>query len=165
MKPLVSIIMGSISDLPVMEKTKTVLDAFKVPYEVKVLSAHRSPVETAEYTKKLLKRGIKVIIAGAGRAAHLPGVIASYTILPVIGVPIYTKEFNGMDSLLSILQMPSGIPVSTMAVGSSGATNAGIMAVEILALSSKKLSDKLHLHKKKLSEKVKAAQKELDGCK
>lgn len=163
MKPLVSIIMGSISDLPMMEKTKSILDEFKVPYETMVLSAHRSPRETSGYTKKLKGRGVKVIVAGAGGAAHLPGVIASYTTLPVIGVPVYTRVFRGLDSALSILQMPDGIPVATMTVGKSGAANAAIFAVEILALGNRRLAGKLEVYKKLLVKKVKAAQKELNG--
>lgn len=162
MKPLVSIIMGSISDLPVMEKSKEMLNEFGISYEMKVLSAHRSPNETKEYVSKLVKRGLKVVIAGAGGAAHLPGVIASYTTLPVIGVPIYTTVFKGLDSALSILQMPAGIPVATVAVGESGAKNAGILAAQILALNNKKYRNKLVEYKKILAKKVLESQRKLD---
>ena len=157
MKPQISIIMGSLSDMPVMEKTKELLDRFKIPYEVKVLSAHRSPEATAECAKKAANRGIKVIIAGAGGAAHLPGVIASYTTLPVIGVPIKTKSFKGIDSMLSILQMPSGVPVATMAVGDAGAKNAAVLAAEILAIKNSQLTNKLKTYKKQLVAKPKKA--------
>lgn len=162
MKPLVSIVMGSLSDLTVMEKAKEMLSGFGISFEIKVLSAHRSPKETSVYASGLIKRGIKVVIAGAGGAAHLPGVIASYTTLPVIGIPIYTVPFKGFDSVLSILQMPAGIPVATVAVGESGAKNAGILAAEILALNNKKLKDKLVQYKKALAKKVLEAQKKLD---
>ena len=153
MKPQVSIIMGSISDMSVMVKAKEILDRFGIPYEVKILSAHRSPDATVHFAKKALSRGIKVIIAGAGGAAHLPGVIASYSTLPVIGVPIYTKSFKGIDSMLSILQMPSGVPVATMAVGEAGAKNAAILATKILAIRNPQLVRKLVLHKRKLAAK------------
>lgn len=162
MKSLVSIIMGSVSDLPIMEKTKEMLKEFNIPYEMKILSAHRTPNETKVYVSGAVKRGIKVIIAGAGGAAHLPGVIASYTTLPVIGVPIYTTVFKGLDSALSILQMPAGIPVATVAVGEGGAKNAAILAAQILALSDKKLSNKLVEYKKILVKKVLESQKKLD---
>lgn len=162
MKPLVSIIMGSISDLPIMEKSKEMLNEFGIPYEMKVLSAHRSPNETKEYTLSLVKRGLKVVIAGAGGAAHLPGVIASYTTLPVIGVPIYTTAFKGLDSALSILQMPAGIPVATVAVGEGGAKNAGILAAQILALNNKRVHKKLVEYKKILAKKVLESQKKID---
>jgi 5-(carboxyamino)imidazole ribonucleotide mutase len=162
MKPQVAIIMGSISDLNVMEKAKSSLIEFGISYEIKVLSAHRSPHETAKYASNLNKKGIKVVIAGAGGAAHLPGVIASFTTLPVIGVPIYSVPFKGLDAALSILQMPAGIPVATVAVGESGAKNAGILAAEILALSNKSIHAKLVSHKKELTEKVKEAQKKLE---
>lgn len=163
MRPLVSIVMGSISDLNIMEKAKDVLTQFGIDCEVKVLSAHRSPKDTSFYTKSLQKRGIRVVIAGAGGAAHLPGVIASYTTLPVIGVPIHTSAFQGIDSLLSILQMPAGIPVATMAVGESGARNAGIIAAQIVALGNKSLQKKLVQYKKDLAQKVRDSQKKLDA--
>ncbi len=147
-KVLVGIIMGSDSDLPVMEKCFSVLREFGVRYEVKVLSAHRTPDHHSEYAKTAEKRGLKVIIAAAGGAAHLPGVTAANTILPVIGVPIYSKAMNGMDSLLSIVQMPSGIPVATVAV--DGAKNAAILAVQIIAAGDEKLRHKMHSYKKQI---------------
>jgi 5-(carboxyamino)imidazole ribonucleotide mutase len=149
-KPLVGIIMGSDSDLPVMQEAANVCKAFGVPCEMKVLSAHRTPELTAEFASGALKRGIKVIIAGAGGSAHLPGVAAAYTTLPVIGVPILTKSLQGLDSLLSIVQMPSGIPVATVAI--DGGKNAGILAVEILSLSDNSLRQKPLKYKKKLAE-------------
>lgn len=157
MKPLVSIVMGSISDLPIMEKAKDILSKFGVPYEIKVLSAHRSPRDVAMYANGLIRRGIKVVIAGAGGSAHLPGVIASITTIPVIGVPICTKAFKGIDSILSILQMPEGVPVATVSV--DGAVNAGILAIQILGRYSKKLAQ----YKKELAKKVKDAQKRLNS--
>ena len=146
---IVSIIMGSDSDLPVMQKAVDLLKEFSVPYEVKILSAHRTPDEHSEFSKNAEARGIKVIIAGAGGAAHLAGVTAANTTLPVIGVPIKSK-LDGMDSLLSIVQMPSGVPVATVAI--DGAKNAAILAVEILALSDENLRGKLVDYKKKLAE-------------
>lgn len=127
-----AILMGSKSDWPVLETGAKVLDTLKVPYEVRVLSAHRAPDALADYVKGAEKRGIEVIIAAAGGAAHLPGVAAAHTILPVLGVPIATSSFQGMDSLLSIVQMPSGIPVGTVAVGKAGPVNAALLAAEIL---------------------------------
>jgi 5-(carboxyamino)imidazole ribonucleotide mutase len=165
MKPLVSIVMGSVSDLPIMEKAKAALDEFGISSEMKVLSAHRCPRETAEHTEKLCERGVKVVIAGAGGAAHLPGVIASMTTLPVIGVPIHTTVFNGLDSMFSILQMPAGIPVATVAVGESGARNAGILAAQILATADLSLQKKLEAFKKELARKVLESQKKIDETK
>src|SRR4030067_1880927 len=130
-KKSVAVIMGSDSDFEAVKEGLKLLDKFGVGYEVKILSAHRSPEPLRKYVKALAKKGFKVIIAAAGGAAHLPGVIASMTILPVIGVPMMTKAFNGIDSLLSIMQMPSGVPVATMAVGSAGAKNAPILSPEI----------------------------------
>jgi 5-(carboxyamino)imidazole ribonucleotide mutase len=146
----VGIIMGSDSDLHVMKEAANVLDEFGIGYEIKVLSAHRTPELTAEFASGAHKRGIKVIIAGAGGAAHLPGVAASYHPLPVIGVPVKSKNLDGMDSLLSIVQMPSGVPVATVAIG--GAKNAGILAVQILAAGNDELLGKLIEYKKKLAE-------------
>ena len=148
--PLVGIIMGSDSDLGVMQKAFDELKNFDVPYEVKILSAHRTPEHHAEYARTASERGLKVIIAAAGGAAHLPGVTAAQTILPVIGVPILGAALNGIDSLLSIVQMPSGIPVATVAI--NGAKNAAILAVEIIAVGNKELSDKLVNYKKKMAE-------------
>lgn len=133
-KPLVSVIMGSKSDSPLINNCIKTLDMFGVNYEVKVLSAHRKPQETASYAKQLEERGVKVVIAGAGGAAHLPGVVASYTSLPVIGVPIPSSSLQGIDALYSIVQMPAGVPVGCMAVGKAGAINAAIYAVQILSL-------------------------------
>lgn len=149
-KPLVGIIMGSDSDLPVMEKSFEVLKEFGISYEVKILSAHRTPEQHAEYARSADSRGLKVIIAAAGGAAHLPGVTAANTVLPVIGVPIYSKSLNGMDSLLSIVQMPSGIPVATVAV--DGAKNAAILAVQIIAAGDDKLKTRFYDYKKKIEE-------------
>jgi len=140
-EPVVGIIMGSDSDLPTMQAAEDVLKQFKVSYELQIVSAHRTPEWMAKYAKSARKRGIRVIIAGAGGAAHLPGMVASYTTLPVIGVPVRTRELKGFDSLLSILQMPRGVPVATVAIGNS--TNAGLLAVRILAVSRKGLSTKL----------------------
>ena len=152
-KPQVGIIMGSDSDLPVMKEAANVLDEFGIGYEIKVLSAHRTPELTAEFASGAHKRGIKVIIAGAGGAAHLPGVAAAYHPLPVIGVPVKSKNLDGMDSLLSIVQMPSGVPVATVAIG--GAKNAGILAVQILAAGNDELLNKLIEYKKKIAEESK----------
>eukprot|EP00475_Leptophrys_vorax_P018450 TRINITY_DN2523_c0_g1_i1.p1 TRINITY_DN2523_c0_g1~~TRINITY_DN2523_c0_g1_i1.p1 ORF type:complete len:182 (-),score=28.97 TRINITY_DN2523_c0_g1_i1:17-562(-) len=129
--PVVGIIMGSDSDLPQMQEAAKILDDFKVPYELTVVSAHRTPLRMVEYAKSSRTRGLRVIIAGAGGAAHLPGMVASMTTLPVIGVPIKTSTLNGQDSLLSIVQMPKGIPVATVAIGN--AANAGLLAVRILS--------------------------------
>jgi len=150
--PQVSIIMGSDSDLPVMREAEDILNKFGVRTEMKILSAHRSPEETAGYVKTAKKRGIKVIIAGAGGAAHLAGVAASFTVLPVIGVPIESKSLKGMDSLLSIVQMPSGVPVATVAIG--GAKNAGILAAQMIALSDGSIADKLVDYKKSMAENI-----------
>ncbi len=147
--PVVSIIMGSDSDLSVMKKAADLLKEFAISFEVKILSAHRTPDEHAKYSKEAAGRGVKVIIAGAGGAAHLAGVTAANTILPVIGVPIKSK-LDGMDSLLSIVQMPSGVPVATVAI--DGAKNAAILAVEMLALSDENLRNKITEYKKKLAE-------------
>jgi len=149
-KPLISILMGSKSDLPVMQEAETVCKDFSIPFETRVLSAHRTPERTAEYAQNARSRGIKVIIAGAGGAAHLPGVIAAYTTLPVIGVPILSKSLQGLDSLLSIVQMPSGIPVATVAI--NGAKNAGLLAVEILASADEGLQKKLEEFRRQLRE-------------
>lgn len=160
-KPIVSIVMGSDSDLNTMREAVTVLGDFNIPCEVKISSAHRTPEDTAKYAKGAEKKGIKIIIAGAGCAAHLAGVIASHTNLPVIGVPMDTKALKGIDSLLSTVQMPSGIPVATVAIGKAGAKNAAILAAEILALNSTQLKKKLKIHKKKLVSSVKEKNKRL----
>lgn len=151
-KVMVGIIMGSDSDLPVMSEAAKVLEEFNLSYEIKVVSAHRTPDLMNEYAKSAKDKGLKVIIAGAGGSAHLPGMTASHTTLPVIGVPIKTTNLDGLDSLLSIVQMPTGIPVATVSI--NGAKNAGILAVEILALSDESLSKKLEEHKKNLEKSV-----------
>ncbi len=148
-KPLIGIIMGSDSDLPIMSEAAKVLDDFQIPYELTIVSAHRAPKRMQEYAQDALLRGLKVIIAGAGGSAHLPGMVASLTPLPVIGVPIKTKSLSGLDSLLSIVQMPSGVPVAT--VGIDNAKNAGLLAVQILATSNPDLEKKLVAYKNKLS--------------
>lgn len=150
--PLVSIIMGSDSDLPIMQKAADVLKEFDIPFEMRILSAHRVPIYVKEYVEKLSERGIKVIIAGAGLAAHLPGVAAAYTHLPVIGVPLKSGALNGLDSLLSIVQMPSGVPVATVAI--DGAKNAGLLAVQILATADSDIALKLIDYKKKMGTEV-----------
>lgn len=146
-KPLVGIIMGSDSDLTVMGKAFEVLDNFNLKYEVKILSAHRTPKQHTEYAATAEKRGLKVIIAAAGGAAHLPGVTAAHTILPVIGVPIKSNALNGMDSLLSIVQMPSGVPVATVSI--DGAKNAALLALQIIAISDKVIKHQLKRYKLK----------------
>lgn len=142
-QPLVGVVMGSDSDWPTMEKAVEILEQFGVPYEARVVSAHRTPELLTEYSKSAQKRGLKVIIAGAGGAAHLPGMVASMTILPVLGVPVKSRALSGMDSLLSIVQMPKGIPVATFAIGDAGAGNAGLSAVSILATGDQALACKL----------------------
>ncbi len=159
MKPLVGIIMGSISDWEYMKDAAKVLENFGVPYEVKVVSAHRTPGKMYQYARTARKRGIEVIIAGAGGAAHLPGMTASLTTLPVIGVPIPTKHLGGVDSLYSIVQMPKGIPVATVAIGNG--TNAGLLAVRILSIKYKKYAKKLKEYEESLKKKVKKMNEEL----
>ena len=139
-KPVIGIIMGSRSDWPTLKEAASVLDVLKVPYETKVVSAHRTPKRRYAYASSASERGLKVIIAGAGGAAHLPGMTASMTELPVLGVPIESRALKGLDSLLSIAQMPAGVPVGTLAIGAAGATNAGLLAAQILALSDRRLA-------------------------
>lgn len=158
MNPLVSIIMGSTSDLPVMEKAAVLLDSMDVPFEMNALSAHRTPVEVERFATGAAERGVKVILAGAGMAAALPGVIAANTTLPVIGIPI-KGMLDGLDAMLSIVQMPPGIPVAT--VGVDGAQNAAILAVEILALGDADLARKLKEYKEGLKQKIVKANSEL----
>ncbi len=158
MTPIVSIIMGSTSDLPVMEKAAKLLNDFQIPFEINALSAHRTPREVEQFATQAQARGIKVIIAAAGMAAHLPGVIASMTTLPVIGVPV-SASLDGMDALLAIVQMPPGIPVAT--VGINGAMNAAILAVQILSTESDELKSKLIAYKEELKEKIVEANEEL----
>ncbi|WIW26471.1 5-(carboxyamino)imidazole ribonucleotide mutase [Bacillus inaquosorum] len=143
MQPLVGIIMGSTSDWETMKNACDILDELNVPYEKKVVSAHRTPDLMFEYAETARERGIKVIIAGAGGAAHLPGMTAAKTTLPVIGVPVQSKALNGMDSLLSIVQMPGGVPVATTAIGKAGAVNAGLLAAQILSAFDENLASKL----------------------
>ncbi|WP_367181832.1 5-(carboxyamino)imidazole ribonucleotide mutase [Fusobacterium sp.] len=143
MMPRVGVIMGSRSDLPTMEKAVEMLKRFGVDYEVKIVSAHRTPELMFEYAKTAKERGLKVIIAGAGGAAHLPGMVSSLTPLPVLGVPVKSRALSGQDSLLSIVQMPGGIPVGTLAIGESGAKNAGILASEIIALQDEEVAKKI----------------------
>jgi len=153
-RPQVAIVMGSDSDLPVMQEASKILDEFGVPYEMCIASAHRAPELTEALAKNAHKKGIEVIIAGAGAAAHLAGVIASKTILPVLGVPIDSSSLNGLDSLLSTVQMPGGIPVATMAIGKAGAKNGAIFAIQILSLKHPVLKKKLALYKKKLADET-----------
>jgi len=154
MKPLVGIIMGSDSDLQVMQEAAKILKQFDIGYEIGVYSAHRSPHRTLEYVKTARDRGLKLIIAGAGASAHLAGVTAAETTLPVIGVPIDSSPLSGFDALLATVQMPPGVPVATMGVGKSGATNAGFLAVQILALADEKLNARLAEYKANLEKSV-----------
>src|SRR5271155_4654104 len=160
-KPQVSIAMGSDSDLDIMREAAKALEDFGIAYEIDVTSAHRSPERTADYARKAAGRGVRVIIAGAGGAAHLAGVIAAHTTLPVIGVPIPSTPLNGMDSLLATVQMPAGIPVATVAIGKAGATNAGILAAQMIALSDASVAKKLVAHKEKLARGVEEKSKKL----
>ncbi len=151
---LVHIVMGSASDWPIMQGAAEMLDQFQVPYEVTVSSAHRAPQRTAALSRRALRRGVQVIIAGAGGAAHLPGVLAAETPLPVIGVPIDSSPLNGLDALLAIVQMPRGVPVATVAVGKAGAANAGILAAQIVALGAPDVAARLQAYKAELAAKV-----------
>ena len=160
-KPLVGILMGSDSDLPIMEEAAKILKEFDIPYEITISSAHRSPKRTSEYARGAADRGIKVIIAGAGSAAHLAGFIAAETILPVIGVPIDSSSLKGMDALLSTVQMPGGVPVAAMAIGKAGAKNAGIFAAQILATSAKDIQAKLKAYKEKQAKDVEEKAKKI----
>ena len=160
-KPLVGILMGSDSDLPVMEEASKILENFGVVHEVIVASAHRSPERARKYTLSAPERGIKVLIAGAGGAAHLAGMIASETTLPVIGVPINSSALNGLDALLSTTQMPGGVSVAGMSIGIAGAKNAGVLAVQILALSNKNLHQKLIKFKKDQAKEVERKSRKL----
>jgi 5-(carboxyamino)imidazole ribonucleotide mutase len=162
MEPIVSIIMGSTSDLPVMEKAAEILNSFRIPFEMNALSAHRTPEEVEKFAKNAEARGIKVIIAAAGMAAHLPGVIAAMTPLPVIGVPI-KASLEGLDSIFSILQMPPGIPVAT--VGVNAAQNAGILAAQIIATSDKSIMSEVIKYKESLKKKIVQANEELKAVK
>jgi 5-(carboxyamino)imidazole ribonucleotide mutase len=159
-KPLIGIIMGSQSDWPTMKLAAEVLDELGVAYETKIISAHRTPDRLYTYAKSARDKGLKVIIAGAGGAAHLPGMTASMTTLPVLGVPVETKALKGQDSLYSIVQMPAGIPVATLAIGDAGAKNAGLLAAQILALSDAALSARLDAWRQRHTEAVADAPKD-----
>tara|TARA_B100001245_G_C22657120_1_gene322315 strand:- start:57 stop:569 length:513 start_codon:yes stop_codon:yes gene_type:complete len=162
MKAIVSIIMGSTSDMPVMKKAAAFLNEIEIPFEINALSAHRTPQMVEEFATNARKNGIKVIIAGAGGAAHLPGVVAAFTTVPVIGVPCRSSiSIDGWDSILSILQMPPGIPVAT--VGLDGALNAGILAAQILATDNKEIHAKINNYKENLKEKIVKANKDLEA--
>jgi 5-(carboxyamino)imidazole ribonucleotide mutase len=163
MKPQVLIVMGSDSDLPVMDEAATILKEFGVPYEIRISSAHRAPRKTAALASEAAGRGIKAIIAGAGMAAHLAGVIAAETTLPVIGVPIGGGALNGVDALYAMVQMPGGIPVATMAIGKAGAKNAALHAVAILALGERDLAEKLMMYRRRMEEDVEEKDAALNG--
>jgi 5-(carboxyamino)imidazole ribonucleotide mutase len=152
--PLVGVIMGSRSDWETMRQTDEILSRFGVPHECRVVSAHRTPHWMAEYASGAADRGLEVIVAGAGGAAHLPGMVASHTVLPVIGVPIQSAALNGLDSLLSIVQMPKGVPVATVAIGASGAVNAGLLAIAVLATSRPELRAKLQQYRDEMAAEV-----------
>lgn len=154
MNPKIGVIMGSSNDWDTMKHACDILDELEVPYEKKVVSAHRTPDLMFEYAETARSRGIEVIIAGAGGAAHLPGMVASKTTLPVIGVPVQSKALNGLDSLLSIVQMPGGVPVATVAIGKAGATNAGLLAAQILSITDKQIAEKLEARREQLKQKV-----------
>jgi 5-(carboxyamino)imidazole ribonucleotide mutase len=151
---MIAVIMGSTSDWETMKHACDILEELGVPYEKRVVSAHRTPDYMFEYAESARDRGIKLIIAGAGGAAHLPGMVAAKTTLPVIGVPVQSKALNGMDSLLSIVQMPGGVPVATVAIGKAGATNAGLLAAQILSIDDKELADALESRREALKKKV-----------
>ncbi len=153
-KPLVGIVLGSDTDLPVMSEAANTLKKFGVPFEVRIISAHRSPARASEYARTAAQRGLKVIIVGAGGAAHLGGVLAAETILPVVGVPMATTTLSGLDSLLSIVQMPGGVPVACTAIGKAGAVNAAVLAVQVLATCDALLANKLNDYKAELARKV-----------
>ncbi|MFH2012248.1 MAG: 5-(carboxyamino)imidazole ribonucleotide mutase [Pseudomonadota bacterium] len=161
--PLVSIVMGSDSDMPIMEEARKVLENLGIEYEITISSAHRSPKRTAQYAQSAIEKGIEVIIAAAGGAAHLAGVIASETVLPVIGVPIDSSSLKGLDALLSTVQMPGGVPVATMAIGKAGAKNAGIFAAQILGVKHTKIRDRLKRYKKELALEVEKKAQNLEN--
>ncbi len=155
----VAVLMGSDSDLPIMQKAGDVLDEMGITYEMNIISAHRTPERAFEFARTAQERGLKVIIAGAGGAAHLPGVLAAMTTIPVIGVPIASSPLSGADALYSIVQMPSGVPVATVAI--NGAKNAGILATEILALGDEKIRERLHQFRRKMAEEIEAKARQL----
>jgi phosphoribosylaminoimidazole carboxylase PurE protein len=160
-KPLVGILMGSESDLPVMEEAANVLEEYGVPHEVRICSAHRTPERAATYAREAAGRGLKVLIAGAGGAAHLAGALAAGTVLPVIGVPLDSSPLQGLDALLATVQMPAGVPVATVAVGASGARNAALLALAILAIGDPALRRRLEAARRAMTEKVEAADRAL----
>lgn len=162
MKAKVLILMGSESDLPVMESAGEILEKFGVPYEMTIASAHRTPSRAIKLAESAEQKGIGVIIAGAGMAAHLAGVLAAHTVLPVIGVPIESSHLKGLDSLLSTVQMPPGVPVATMAIGKAGAKNAAVFAVQILSVKDRELSKKLKEYKKQMAVEVEEKAKNLE---
>ena len=155
-RPLVGVIMGSKSDWETMSQADQILTEFAVPHEARIVSAHRTPQWMAEYATGAAGRGLEVIIAGAGGAAHLPGMVASHTLLPVIGVPVHSAALNGLDSLLSIVQMPRGVPVATVAIGASGAVNAALLAVAILAISRPELRARLQSYRDRIAAEVRS---------
>lgn len=161
MEPKIGVIMGSKSDWPTMKHACDILDEFNVPYEKKVVSAHRTPDLMFEYAEEAEQRGIKVIIAGAGGAAHLPGMVASKTLVPVIGVPIQSQALNGMDSLLSIVQMPGGVPVATVSIGKAGAINAGILAAQIIGTNDVDVLKKIDERRQRMSKEAMESSGEL----
>lgn len=154
MQPLVSVIMGSTSDWETMRHSCEMLEKLAIPFEKKVVSAHRTPDEMFQFAENARENGIKVIIAGAGGAAHLPGMVAAKTTLPVIGVPVQSRTLNGLDSLLSIVQMPGGVPVATTAIGKAGAINAGLLAAQMLSMYDLEVAEKLAKHREKMRETV-----------
>ncbi|MHC5253328.1 5-(carboxyamino)imidazole ribonucleotide mutase [Listeria kieliensis] len=158
----IGVIMGSTSDWSTMEKACLILDELEIPYEKKIVSAHRTPDLMFQYAETARDRGIKVIIAGAGGAAHLPGMVAAKTTLPVIGVPVQSKTLNGLDSLLSIVQMPGGVPVATVAIGDAGATNAGLLAAQILSISNETITSRLAKRRATLEENVQESSDSLE---
>lgn len=160
-KPLIGILMGSESDLPVMEEAAKVLEEYGVPHEVRICSAHRTPERAAAYAREAAGRGLKVLIAGAGGAAHLAGALAAGTVLPVIGVPLDSSPLQGLDALLATVQMPAGVPVATVAVGASGARNAALLALAILATGDPALRSRLEAARRAMTEKVEAADRAL----
>ncbi len=159
----VGVIMGSISDWDTMKHACDVLEECQIPYEKEVISAHRTPEDMVTYAKEARQRGLKVIIAGAGGAAHLPGMVAASTTLPVIGVPVESKALNGLDSLLSIVQMPGGVPVATVAIGKAGSKNAGLLAAQIIATTDEAMSERLEQYRLEMKAKVKEMRDELAG--
>ncbi|MDV2582637.1 5-(carboxyamino)imidazole ribonucleotide mutase [Alkalibacillus haloalkaliphilus] len=163
METVVGVIMGSTSDWETMKYTCEVLEELKIPYEKEVVSAHRTPEKMFTYADQAYERGLKVIIAGAGGAAHLPGMVAAKTVLPVIGVPVQSKALNGLDSLLSIVQMPAGVPVATVAIGKAGAKNAGLLAAQQLAAFDSSIYEKLKNYRETMKDKVESSNEELQS--